>query len=158
MSGFKLIGDSSKAKSYQGNGIFEYDFMLIYREPLAKLAKTFFPDRPELWKGECKAIIDMPIQEVRDLLRSETGVIPTERPGLGGEVSLKEIVKYCRQDTVALYCIVDEFFRKLYCDPMGMGFVSKMVYHSLSAVAWDVLHSCFLKVPLFVNPHTQEDE
>jgi len=148
-----LIGDASKPKSYQGNGLFEYDFMLIYREPLAKLAKTFFPNRPELWKGECKAIIDMPVKEVRALLQSPTGSIISERPGMG-EVRLSEIIKYCRQDTVALYSIADKFFGDLYAKPMGMGFVKQMVYHSLSAVAWDVLTQCFLKVPLFVNPYT----
>ena len=87
------------------------------------------------------------------MLESANGTVMSTRPEIG-LVELKEIVKYCRQDTVALYSIAEKFFGDLYCKPMGMGFVNKMIYHSLSAVAWDVLKHCFLKVPLFVNPFT----
>ena len=61
---------------------------------------------------------------------------------------------YCRQDTVVLFKIVEVFFTNLYCYPKGMGFVSKPFYHSASAIAWEVLTTCFLKVPLTINLQT----
>lgn len=39
--------------------------------------------------------------------------------------------------------------------PFGHGFTKNFAYHSAPALAWDIWQNCFLKVPIFINPHTQ---
>lgn len=74
------------------------------------------------------------------------------------EVLMADVVSYCRQDTVALYNIVKKFFSDIYTKPLGHSFISKKFYHSASAIAWDVVTTCFMKVPMFINPYTQKIE
>lgn len=72
----------------------------------------------------------------------------------GKKILMSNIREYCRQDCVALYSIVIKFFGDLYCKQLGHSFVSQPFFHSASALAWDVVSRCFLKVPLFINQHT----
>ena len=63
-----------------------------------------------------------------------------------------EIIRYCRQDAIVLFEAAQAFFLKVYTTPVGHGFVSKMFYHSLSALAYDTFNSCFLKDVILTNP------
>jgi len=39
-----MIGDAQRTKCLMGNGIYLYDFRLIFNDKLDNLAKSFFPD------------------------------------------------------------------------------------------------------------------
>lgn len=59
MREFKIIGDINQTKQLSGNGLFFYDFSLIYREKLSSLAKTFFPQNERLWKLDSSVIMNI---------------------------------------------------------------------------------------------------
>lgn len=59
MREFKIVGDMNSTKQLFGNGLFFFDFSLIYREKLKNLAETFFPKEKDLHKIECDLVIDL---------------------------------------------------------------------------------------------------
>jgi hypothetical protein len=55
----------------KGNGLFLYDFALIYKEKLSTLAKTFFPKDESLHKISTVDVIDIPIDTIEQWLHDE---------------------------------------------------------------------------------------
>ena len=86
MDGFNMIGDAQKTKAIIGNGLHLYDFMLIYNDKLANLAKAFFPEEKEYHKLACDVVIDLPVERAREFIRT----------GQSGNDKMEDIIKYCR--------------------------------------------------------------
>jgi hypothetical protein len=128
MREFKMVGDICQTKSMQGNGLYFYDFSLIYREKLSVLAKTFFPSKPEWWKYECDLIKNLPEDTLAGWYTEArvAGYKESQHPRVA------EIIKYCVQDSYVLLQIVKEFFLRAYTTPFGYGFLPKPFYHSIS--------------------------
>lgn len=68
---------------------------------------------------------------------------------------IAKIRLYCEQDAYLVQQISLTFFNEVYLTPFGHGFTKNFAYHSAPALAWDIWQNCFLKVPIFINPHTQ---
>ena len=59
MREFKIVGDINQTKSLSGNGLFFFDFSLIYREKLSNLARTFFPNDVNNHKLDSSVVIGL---------------------------------------------------------------------------------------------------
>lgn len=150
MREFSIVGDITQTKQLRGNGLFFFDFSLIYKEKLKDLAKTFFPNDKDMHKLECDLVIGLERETLKGWYDTckEQNISPYKHP------QLKLIIDYCMQDSYSLLAIVNKFFETAYTTPFGHSFLPQMFYHSLSAMGYSMFVNCYLKVPLFVNKHS----